>query len=152
MLQEIKRVLAVLPIVTVMAVGVVIAQDAPKVSTDDLGKFAAAFQQVQAVNQSSQNEMVKVVEENGLTVQRYNELQQAQQAPDKKVEATEEELASFGSAVENLQTIQVKVQQKMEQKITETGLSVDRYQEIAMALQSDPELQQRFQEQMQSTQ
>ena len=119
------------------------------VSGEELKQFASAFQQVQTVNQQAQQTMVKAVEEKGLEVQRYNEIQQAQQDPNQEANATGEELKQYETATQELEKIQVQAQQQMQEKIIEEGLTVNRYQEIATVVQNDPELQQKLQEYLQ---
>lgn len=126
------------------------AQTATDVSDEELGQFASAFQQVQVIDQSSQQEMVKAVEEKNLTVQRYNEIQQATQDPSQQLDATDEELKRVDSASQGLEQIQVKAQEEMQATIIGEGLTVERYQQIIAAIQSDPELQQKIQEYLQS--
>lgn len=115
------------------------------VSGEELKQFASAFQEVQSINQVAQKKMAKTVQEEGLGVQRFNEIQKAQQNPKKDAQLTEEEQKQYKSATMEIQKIQSKSQKKMQAKIVEEGLSVNRYQEIAMALQKDPELQKRIQ-------
>ncbi|MEX0966057.1 MAG: DUF4168 domain-containing protein [Bacteroidia bacterium] len=120
-----------------------------EVSEKEIEQFAAAFQEVQSVNQEAQQKMVGAVEEQGFDVQRYNEIQQAQQNPEAEIELTPEENKNYEAVVQELGTIQTEAQKKMEEKIEEHGLSIERYQEIASQMQRDPELQKKLQEHMQ---
>ncbi len=120
-------------------------QQAEKVSDREIGQFASSLQEVQQINQQAQEKMVKAVEDEGLEVQRFNEIQQSQQAPDQSSDATEKELTMYQATMEKLQIIQSSAQQEMEKKITDEGLTVMRYQEIMGMIQSDPNLQQKIQ-------
>ncbi|MFP4369233.1 MAG: DUF4168 domain-containing protein [Bacteroidota bacterium] len=120
------------------------------VSKEELKQFATAFQEVQVVNQQAQQNMITVVEEEGLNVQRYQEIQKAHQDPNQDVEATSEELEQFETVSQELEKIQVEAQQQMQEKIVEEGLSVNRYQELATTIQNDPELQQKLQKYLQN--
>ncbi len=122
----------------------VYAQD--KVTEAELEQFASAFLQVQNLEQLAQQEMVQTIEEKGLAVERFNEIQQIQQNPDQVLEAAPEEVELFESVSGELSEIQVKAQENMQVKIVEEGLTVPRYQELASAIQSSPELQQKVQE------
>ena len=117
----------------------------PEVSEDDLNLFASAFTEVQNINNAIQQEMVSVVEGEGIEVDRFNEIQQAQQDPNQKVEATEEEKAQFVKATQKIQELQVQAQEKMRTKIEEEGLTIDDYQKIITAIQNSPELQEKLQ-------
>lgn len=123
-------------------------QQTSDVSDEEVEQFANSFQKVQQVNQQSQQKMVGAVEEEGLDVQRFNEIQQAQQDPNQDAAASEKEMETFDAAMRQLQVIQNQAQQEMQEKIIEEGLTIERYQEIISMVQSDVSLQQRLQEQM----
>lgn len=120
-----------------------------EVSGEELNQFASALQQVQTVNQQAQGVMIKTIEEEGLEVQRYNEIQQAEQDPNQETNATDEELKQYEVATTEIEKIQIQTQQVMQEKIVEVGLTINRYQEIAAIVQNDPELQQKIQEYLQ---
>lgn len=115
----------------------------------ELKQFADAFMQVQEVDQQAQQLMIAAVMDNGMTVERFNELFQAQQNPAQEADANEEELASYNEVMEDIMTIQENTQTVMEEKITDNGLTIDRYQQINQALQTSPELQQKLMEHLQ---
>ncbi len=123
-------------------------QQASEVSDQEVKQFANSFKEVQQVNQKSQEKMVGAVEEEGLDVQRFNEIQQAQQDPNQDAGASEKEMATFDSAIRQLQVIQNEAQQEMQEKIIEEGLTIERYQEIISMVQSDINLQKRLEEHM----
>jgi hypothetical protein len=118
---------------------------ATKVSDKELEQFAEAAQQVQIINQEVQKRMINKLEENELDVQRFNEIQQAQQNPQQEINATKEEIKKYEASSREFEKIQVQAHQKMQQQITASGLTLPRYEEITMILQSDLELQEKFQ-------
>ena len=109
------------------------------VSDKELNKFATAFQAIQMENQKAQQEMVSIIEENGLKVERF------QDDPNTELDATEAELEAHKNAIGKLQAMQPKLQSQMEQVIKTKGMSMQRYQEVAAAVQTDQELQQKLQ-------
>ena len=119
---------------------------AQEITDKDLTQFAEAFQQVRFINQSSQQDMVKALEAEGLSVERFNTINQAEQNPNKESDATDEELDKYKSAMESVEGIQAKTQEDLLAKIKASGLSIERYQQIATQLQSDENLQQRLSE------
>ena len=122
------------------------AQTASKdVSDQDLNKFADAYQAVQMENQKAQQEMMVIIQDNGLEVARFQEIQQAQTDPNTKLDATEKELASHKAIIDNFQKMQPELESRMEEVINDTGLTMERYQEVAAAIQADRELQQELQ-------
>lgn len=124
-------------------------QEKIDVSDDELSKFAQAYQGIMVVNQEAQQKMLATVEEEGFDVQRFNEIHQASLDPNQEVEVTAEEEAKHKKTVEKIQGMQEEFQSQMEQVIEKEGLTVERYEQVAMALQTDTELQQRLQRMMQ---
>jgi len=122
------------------------------VSDGEINQFASVFVELQSMNQGVQQKMMSAVEEEGIEVQRFNQIMQAQQDPNKEVEANEEELQNFAKASQAVEQIQAKVQKEMEKVITENDLTVQRYQQIMMAVRTDTELQQRLQQKIQQGQ
>lgn len=120
------------------------------VTDDQLKKWAAAFKQVQTVDQQAQQNMITAVEESGMEVPRFIELQQAQADPDTELKAEGEEVALFTAASQKIQQIQQEAQQTMQVKIQDEGLTITEYQEVGAMIQSDPKLQEKLSEYMQA--
>lgn len=132
-------------------------QEAPpqiEVSNDELELFIDASMDAQTVQAQSQQEMIAVVDEKGIEVSTYNEIMQAQQMgqPVDDLEITAEDLEKFESAHEQIQEIEVKMERQLSQVIEDNGIPMERFQEINMAIQQDPELQQRAQQMIQEAQ
>ncbi|HSP11132.1 MAG TPA: DUF4168 domain-containing protein, partial [Salegentibacter sp.] len=104
---------------------------------------------ITVVNQQAQQEMIKTVEDSGFDVQRFNEIHQASLDPNQEVEVSSEEKAKHKEVVTEIEGMQGKFQKDMEEVIEKEGLSIERYEQLAMALQTDTELQQRLQKLMQ---
>ncbi len=119
------------------------------VSEEELQQVASAIMKMQVFNQQIQQKMIDAVELKGLNAQRYTEIQQSQHNPDQDINATAEEMTNFEAANEELMKIQMEAQQQMEGIIAEEGLSMERYEGIAMLIQQNPEMQQKFQQIMQ---
>ena len=119
------------------------------VSDNELSKFADAYQEIRMVNQKAQQKMVKKVEDNGFEIQRFNEIHQASLDPNAEVEVSEEEKTKHKEVVAEIEGMQGDFQKEMEDAISKNELDVERYEKIAMALQTDTKLQQRLQQLMQ---
>lgn len=119
-------------------------QQKVEVSDGELGKFANAFQGIRMINQEAQQEMAEVVQAGGMEIQRFNEIHEASLNPQVEVEATEEEKEQHQEIAGEIEELQVSFQGKMEKVIADADLTVERYQEIATGLQTDPELQERL--------
>ncbi|MFO7844332.1 MAG: DUF4168 domain-containing protein [Bacteroidales bacterium] len=120
-----------------------------EVSDKELKTFASVFQQVQALDQKAQQDMVKAVQDEGLSVERFNEILQSEEDPSQDAKPTEEEKQQYENANKQIAGIQQKAQESMQKKIQDEGLSIQRYQEIAFAVQNSPELQEKLQQHMQ---
>lgn len=116
------------------------------VSDAEIKLFAAAFTDIQEINQESQQTMVAAITEEGMEIQRFTEIHQAMQMPDQQIDLSDDELKKFEVANGEIEKIQVQSQQKMEKAIVDAGLTLNRYQEIGAALQNDSELQRKVQE------
>lgn len=140
-----KKITTLFAITLFFASGV-FAQPKKEISDKEIEQFASAVQEVAAINQQTQQKMVNTVEEEGLAVQRFNEIIQSQQDPNKETELKDGEKKKFENVNRRLEEMQVKAQSKMEEKIIDEGLTLKRYQEIATLVQNDPDLQQRIKE------
>lgn len=118
------------------------------ISDPEVKQFASAFGEIQQINEKTQEKMVSTVENEGIQVDRFNEIVQSQQDPNQDADASEKEMESFNTAIQELQVIQNAAQQEMQQAVLNEGLTVERYQELMSQVQTDVNLQQRLQELM----
>ena len=125
------------------------AQTDDKVSDKEVKQFVSAIKEVQVINQESQQNMIKAVEDAELDIQRFNQIYGAMQDPNTDVDASDEEMEKFNKANTEIVSIQTEAQQKMEKKIIDQDLTIQRYQEINMQVQNDPELMQKIQKLLQ---
>ena len=116
------------------------------VSDIEVKQFATAFGEIQQINAKTQQKMVSTVENEGIEVERFNEIAQSQQDSEKDANASEKEMESFNTAIQELQGIQNASQQEMQKAVLDEGLTVERYQELMNQVQNDVGLQQRLQE------
>ena len=159
-MNSIKKITSIF-VLALFAVSGVFAQQAPQqsapqatpqqteISDAEMETFASAFQQVQMINQQAQQQMVSAIQEEGFEVKRFNEMYMQDRNPEKEIEASNEEMEMYQSVSSELGEIQSRAQKKMQEKIKEEGMTVERYQEIAMLLQNDPQLQKELQKFMQ---
>lgn len=117
-----------------------------EVTDEELSEFAQAFQMMRMLNQEIQQELSGVVEDEGMEIQRFNEIHQATVDPATPVDATDEEQKQYKTITSEIEKRQVEFQQQMEEIVTEQDITFERYQEIAIQLQNHPELQQRLKE------
>jgi len=114
------------------------------VSNDELERFVALSQELQMMSQEVQQDMISAVEEEGLDLQRFSEMDKADRNPKEELEGTPQELASYEAASERLNTMQTEARDEMQSKLEARGFTEQRLQEINIALQRDTALQKRF--------
>ena len=93
--------------------------------------------------------MMGIIKDEGLELQRFNEIQQAAVDPNKEIETTSAEDKKHKAVVMKLDKMRPQLQKKMESILSESDLSMERYQQLAMALRTDTELQERLKAMMQ---
>src|SRR5690606_29275921 len=120
-----------------------------EVSDEEFEKFAMAFQHVRAITMGAQQEMADAVQQEGMDIKRFNEIHNAHLNPEVEVTATTEEKQKHETILKEIETIQVNIQGAMEEKIQEQGLTLQRFEQIAMKMENDPELQQKLREHFQ---
>ncbi|WPP50363.1 DUF4168 domain-containing protein [Catalinimonas niigatensis] len=118
---------------------------ASNISEEELEKFVDIDMQLQPMQQQAQQEMIAKVEEKGMAVEKFQEIAQSQQQGDSTAFSSEE-LQNFNEINEDLSEIDSQLREEVQTKIEEEGVSIERYQEIAMAVNQDPSLQQKLQE------
>lgn len=125
------------------------AQDeTPNVSDEELKTFAATIQGIQQINQEAQLSMIEKIENEGMNVERFNEIQMANQDPSSEVEVEEAEMKQYEKVSTEIQEIQMNTQKQMQGFIAEKGWTMERYQEILQLVQSDPDQLERLQKLM----
>ncbi|TVR80637.1 MAG: DUF4168 domain-containing protein [Saprospirales bacterium] len=125
-----------------------LAQDATEVSKEELKKFVDIQLLIQEMNQEIQPMMLEAIQENGFDPQRYIELNQADEMGH-EMDASEEEIERYQMAKESILELQQEANQQIADSVEESGLDMDRYQEINLAIQRDPQLQAEMMEIMQ---
>ena len=152
-----RNLFNVLVIAIIMGTASTVAQNSQmpqqteiEVSDSELSEFAKVFQQMRMLNQQAQQEMIEVVQDSDIELERFNEIHQGNMDPEKDVKTTAIEDKKYEVVVTKLESIQPEFQDKMKSLIDKSSLSIERYQQLAMALQSNASLQKRFQEMMKS--
>lgn len=115
------------------------------VSDSELTQFADAYVKVQMQNQVAQQEMMTIIEDEGLEVERFSAIQEAAMDPEKKSDATSDEMKKHASAISKMEELQPELEKKAVNEIESTGISIDRYKTLASAIQQEKSLQERLQ-------
>lgn len=122
------------------------------VSEEEIQQFVSAAQSIQGLNREAQQKLGKAVEDEGMSQRRFSEIQQSQQSQNKgEANATEEEMKQYQNIMQKLQDLRTGIRENMKNAIKQSGLTMQRYQQIARAAQTDTALMKRIQQQLQSS-
>lgn len=125
-------------------------QEVPKVEVSDkeLSNFVSAVKEVQKIQETTEKKMVKEITDEGLDPNRFMQIAQYKQNPGSYSgdEVSEEELKSFDKAKEKVEGIRKDAEDESKNAIENEGMDIQRYIQIAQAVQQDPALQKRIQE------
>lgn len=150
-MNYLKKTKTVLALLILIASFPLFAQTETAITDKELSQFVSAAQEVQVVNEGAQQEMMALIQNEGMDLEKFNEIQTAAMDPTKKVSASEEEIAQHQKVMLKIEKMQPKFEQEMESLIIKNGLTLSRYQTVATALQTDTALQQRLQQLMGQT-
>src|SRR5690554_216139 len=132
-------------------------QDLPEVNEDftdeDYEKFVKINMEAIPIQQQAEGEMVEIITEKGLDVERFQELAQAQQAGT-ITDASEdpEEINKFNMAGQEVLEVQKKVQEEIKQKIVDNEMDVQKFQQIAMAYNQSETVREKIDQLLQAQQ
>lgn len=126
------------------------------VTDEELESFVATAMAIQTLRQQAQAQLQQIVQDEGLEFQRFQLIMMSKQNPQvaDSLTVTAEEEEAMTTIQAEMQKLNQNMMPKFQSAIEENGLTQQRFQQIAQALQSDTELQERFKkmqaEQMQS--
>lgn len=112
----------------------------------EIKKLSKILNQLQKLNIESQQVMMKTVEKQGLAVQRFMEIQQGAQNPQGAKPVTPDEKKKFDASVAELGKIQLEMRKEMEGVLKKEGVTMEQYQEMMIAMQTNPEAQKKIME------
>jgi Domain of unknown function (DUF4168) len=122
------------------------------VSSEDLQKFASAIKQILAIQEDYQGRMAQAVEQEGLSQERYMEIQASQSNPSAQPssEITAEERQNYEQANVKISQLQQEAESKMKEAVQAQGLDIERFNQIFAVVEQDPSLQQQVQQMIQN--
>ena len=124
-------------------------QQQQDISDADLKLFVDASTRLMELQQANEKVMLTILEEEKLSVEKFNTLAQAhQQQKLAEAEATTEEKDAFNKAVQRMMEMQPDIEKNMQQAIQKDGMSMERYEQIMLAYQQNPTIQAKVQKMM----
>ncbi len=121
---------------------------ADQFNDEELKTFVRAMNDIQEVQMASNEKIKDAFSDSSMSEERFSSIYSArQQGESKKAEGeTEVETEEFNELVNQIQTIQQDSQQKMVKIVREKGMTVEKFNSIVKALQSNPQLGERIQQ------
>ena len=106
----------------------------------EFDQFADIYIAIQAVSDSSEYEMVEIVQNSGMELSRFNEIAKGgQEGNDDNI--TDSEKGQLGSIGTQFQDVQQRQQEKAMKILEGSEMGIERYQAVLMAIQQDEKLQ-----------
>ena len=123
------------------------APASPEVSDSQIDSFVSAYQSIQQVQSQAQQEMIAALEAEGLTVEEFQMIAQAQQSPEAS-SVSPEQAEQLAAAAEQISTIEASAQQDIQLAIQAEGLTPEEFNQILTLVQQDPALQEQINQQL----
>ncbi|MCL2688920.1 MAG: DUF4168 domain-containing protein [Chitinispirillia bacterium] len=115
-----------------------------KVTEEDIASFVQVNHRMIIIQSELEARMIKAIEEQGLTVEQYLEIAFSQQNPEFAAAATEKELEKARNVNEEIEVLNNELHSKSLVVIAEAGLTVQRYEEIANAIENSNSAQEQY--------
>ncbi len=118
-------------------------------SDEDYQKFVAINQSMVPMQAEVEAKMVGILEEKGMEVPRFQELMQAQRQGN-IMDATDDpdEITIFNQAGQEIMKIQQESQQQLQDHITDSGMEIQKFQEMSIAYNQSPKVKKKIDEMM----
>ncbi|MCP2042801.1 DUF4168 domain-containing protein [Pontibacter sp. HSC-36F09] len=124
-------------------------QQTQAISDQDIKLFVDASTRLMELQQESEKAMLVILEEEKLSVDKFNALAQAhQQQKLAEAEGTAAEKAAFNKAIGRMMEMQPDIEKNMQTAIQKDGMTMERYEQIMLAYQQDPAVQAKIQKLM----
>lgn len=148
-----KNLLIMVSVLILALSGVAVAQTgqppapAEDVAEQELEQFAQALQSIQAAQQDVQLEMQEIIRASTLGEERFSEIHETVNSTgDMPGNARESEAEDYSTIVQELSVVQQDLQVEMASIVQDSGMEVERFNSIVMAIQQDEELWGRIQQ------
>lgn len=113
-------------------------------SDEDYEKFVAINQTLAPMQAEVEAKMVGILEEKGMEVPRFQALMQAQRQGN-IMDATDdpEEISTFNEAGQEIMKVQQESQEELQKHITDSGMEIQKFQEISIAYNQSPKVKEK---------
>jgi hypothetical protein len=120
-------------------------------TNEEYEQFVAINLDLIPLQQEADEKMMSAISDNGLEMERFQQLFQAQQQGN-ITDASEDpqEIAKFNQAGQEIMKVQEEANQEIQQKISDSGMELQKFQEMSMAYQQSPKVKQKIDELIQN--
>ncbi len=112
-------------------------------SAEEIDLFAEAVATALPVQQESEQKMIAEIEKQGMELDEFNQIAQQMQQGAQPEGLSDEKMETFQSISEEIQAINMETQKKVNEIITEVGISPAMYQEMISAYSTNAEIKQK---------
>lgn len=119
-----------------------------EVTDEQLEMVASVSEAAQGIQQEADQKMRGIVEDEGMEYTRFQQIMMAQQNPQMagQLDLTEDEQQTLQKLQPELQEVNNQAREQYMSAIEEEGLTPQKFQQIALSIQTHDEVAQRFQE------
>lgn len=119
-----------------------------EITDEDLQMVVNISDSATGIQEEANAKMKEVIENEGMPFERFQEIVMSQQNPQLagQLQLTDAEQLILEKIQPDLLIINQEAQQQYKDAITNEGLTLEKFQQIAMAIQTHPEVAQRFDE------
>ncbi len=115
-----------------------------EITDAQLRKFASAIFSLRQIDQNARTEMGKLIQEQGMELEKFNEIYRAKQNPAAELNLSEQVEQQYEKIMNELEGLQQDYLQKKQNAVADAGLEFQTFETIANRIQTDPELRQRL--------
>ena len=110
-------------------------------SDNELQSFVKANEKVMSIQMVAEQNMIKAIKDEGLTLERFNEILEQQRDPQPGTETPAADLESFNNAAQVILQENARVEKEMTSSIEAEGIDIETYKQIMLAYQQNPAIQ-----------
>lgn len=121
-------------------------------SEKQVNAFVNAVVEVLPLQQKIEQKMIKKIEDNGMSLEKYNQIAQSVQTTGNADGVSDDDMQKFRETSTKVQAIQEENQDEINQKITDAGLEPMVYQDMVQEYSRNPQFQQKVDEKLRKKQ
>lgn len=119
-----------------------------EVTDDELKRLVKVNNEIMPIQRELQVEQIAAVEDGGMEVERFSQIASAMQQgmSTDDLDASTREMETFNELMQKIMELEDEANEKIIGVIEENDFELERFQQVFTALQTDPELQEKFME------